>query len=157
MRRNIQDFAHAGGVIYAECGGLMYLCSALRTLNGTSYPMCGVLPGETTMCERLQALGYVEIETVRDSVVGRAGLRFKGHQFRYSNIEIGEQRVTRAFDVMRRRDGKSFLEGYQIDQVLGSYVHAHWASNASAPAALVEACSRRTIRSVVGADENREA
>ena len=127
--------------------GSEYLCSTLRTLDGTSYPMCGVLPGETTMCDRLQALGYVEIETVRDSVVGRAGLRFRGHQFRYSNIKIEEKGVARAFDVVRRRGGERFQEGYQVDQVLGSYVHAHWASNPGLPAALVEACRRSANQS----------
>jgi cobyrinic acid a,c-diamide synthase len=145
MRRAIEDFAHSGGVVYAECGGLMYLCSALRTLDGMSYPMCNVLPGETTMCERLQALGYVEVEAVEDSILGRAGLRFKGHQFRYSNIEIEEQRLTRVFDLTRRPGGKPVREGYQIDRVLASYVHAHWASNPSIPVALIEACERRRI------------
>jgi len=152
MRRAIRDFAKASGVIYAECGGLMYLCSALRTLDGRSYPMCNVLPGETTMCERLQALGYVEVETVEDSILGRAGLRFKGHQFRYSNIEIEEQRLTRVFGVARRRGGESFREGYQIDRVLGSYVHAHWASNPSIPLALVEACTRRANQNFSSSD-----
>lgn len=157
MRLDIQGFARSGGVIYAECGGLMYLCSLLRTLDGASYPMCGVLPGVTTMCERLQALGYVEVEIVRDSIVGRAGVRFRGHQFRYSNIEIKEQQVTHAFDVARRRGGKAFPEGYQINRVLGSYVHAHWASNPGLPTALVEVCSHSGNLSVLGADGNRGA
>ena len=118
--------------------------------------MRGVLPGETTMCERLQALGYVEVEAVRDSVIGSAGSRFRGHQFRYSKIEIEESRMARAFHVTRRRDGKSFPEGYQSNRVLGSYVHVHWASNPSAPVELVEACSRRSNRSVVSAVGNGE-
>ncbi|HTT74891.1 MAG TPA: cobyrinate a,c-diamide synthase [Candidatus Binataceae bacterium] len=142
MRQEIQSFASDGGVIYAECGGLMYLCSALRALDGIVYPMCDVLPGLTTMCERLQALGYVEIETVRDSILGHSGLQFKGHQFRYSNIEIEKRVVTMAFCVRRRRDRMMF-SGYQLNDVLGFYVHAHWASNASVPSVLVEACSRR--------------
>jgi cobyrinic acid a,c-diamide synthase len=141
MKRDIQAFAHAGGVIYAECGGLMYLCSTLRTLDGSCYEMCRVLPGETTMRDKVQALGYVEVETVKDSLIGPAGLRFRGHQFRYSNIEISKT-VVRAFDVSRRRGVDSFLEGYQIANVLGSYVHAHWASNPSVPAALIAACSQ---------------
>lgn len=153
MRLDIQGLARSGRVIYAECGGLMYLCSTLRTLDEVSHPMCGVLPGETTMCERLQELGYVEVETTRDSIIGRAGLRFRGHQFRYSNIEIKGQRVTRVFDVARRRGGKAFPEGYHFERVLGSYVHAHWASNPSVPRTLVETCSHGANRSVVGADE----
>jgi cobyrinic acid a,c-diamide synthase len=141
MRRDIRAFARAGGAIYAECGGLMYLCSSLRTLDGSCYEMCGVLQGETTMRDKLQALGYVEVETVEDSLVGAAGLRFRGHQFRYSNIKISET-VVRAFDVSPRRGGNSFLEGYQIANVLGSYIHAHWASNPGIPLALVDAFSR---------------
>jgi cobyrinic acid a,c-diamide synthase len=141
MRHEIRSFVRASGAIYAECGGLMYLCSSLRTLDGSRYEMCGILPGETTMRDKLQALGYVEVETVKDSLVGPAGLRFRGHQFRYSNIEISET-VTRTFDVSRRRGGASFLEGYQIANVIGSYVHAHWASNPGIPLALVDAFSR---------------
>ena len=40
MRREIQRFARDGGTIYAECGGLIYLCSSLRTLDGAVHPMC---------------------------------------------------------------------------------------------------------------------
>ena len=141
MRRDIQAFAATDGVIYAECGGLMYLCSALRTLDGIFHSMRDVLPGETRMCERLQALGYVEVQLVSDSILGHAGSCFRGHQFKYSNIDIQEQVVTKAFKVQRPRDGKSLLEGYQVNNVLGSYVRAHWASNPNLPLTLVAACS----------------
>jgi len=42
-RRSIQAHAEAGGKILAECGGMMYLCRAIRDEEGRSYPMCGVL------------------------------------------------------------------------------------------------------------------
>jgi cobyrinic acid a,c-diamide synthase len=142
MRQDIHCFARDGGTIYAECGGLMYLCSSLRTLDGVVHSMCNVLPGETTMCERLQALGYVEVETVCDSILGFASVRFRGHQFRYSNLEIEENSVTKVYAVTLRRNDTSFMEGYQVRSVLASYVHAHWASNPVIPVTLVEACSR---------------
>jgi cobyrinic acid a,c-diamide synthase len=148
MRREIQGFARDGGIIYAECGGLMYLCSSLRTLDDVVHPMCDVLPGRTTMCERLQALGYVEVETVHDSVLGPAGARFRGHQFRYSNVEIEESRVTPAYTAVRRSGGSSFAEGYQIRRVLASYVHAHWASNPAIPVALVDACCHKQSNTI---------
>jgi cobyrinic acid a,c-diamide synthase len=34
-------FAARGGVIYAECGGLMYLTRTLRDFDGTAYDMVG--------------------------------------------------------------------------------------------------------------------
>src|SRR5579859_2311063 len=47
-RDAIREFASAGGPIYAECGGLMYLADTLD-LDGQPHPMCGVLPFSTTM------------------------------------------------------------------------------------------------------------
>ena len=39
------------------------------------------------MSERLQAIGYVEVETRADSILGPARTRFRGHQFRHSTLE----------------------------------------------------------------------
>jgi cobyrinic acid a,c-diamide synthase len=140
MRSEIGAFARGGGVIYAECGGLMYLSSSLRTLDGTSWPMCDVLPGQTAMCDRLQALGYVEIETTGRSIIGDVGTHFRGHQFRYSNIELEMQMVKRVYRLTRRRGGVAMAEGFAINRVVGSYVHAHWGSNPRIPETLVRAC-----------------
>ncbi|WP_437654362.1 cobyrinate a,c-diamide synthase [Sorangium sp. So ce1182] len=86
MRAEIRAFADGGGPIYAECGGLMYLTEAIRTLDGRAHPMVGLVPAEAVMCEKLQALGYVEVETQARTILGGAGLRFRGHQFRYSEL-----------------------------------------------------------------------
>ncbi|WP_438007660.1 cobyrinate a,c-diamide synthase [Sorangium sp. So ce321] len=86
MRAEIRAFADRGGPIYAECGGLMYLTEAIRTLDGRAHPMVGLVPAEAVMCEKLQALGYVEVETQARTILGGAGLRFRGHQFRYSEL-----------------------------------------------------------------------
>ena len=59
----VRGFAQSGGPIYAECGGLMYLSDCIRTLDGRAWPMVGLVAGEAVMSERLQALGYVEVET----------------------------------------------------------------------------------------------
>ena len=83
----IRQFAKSARPMYAECGGLMYLCEAIRTLDGETWPMAGLIPGVAVMAPRLQALGYVEVETRADSILGAAGTRFRGHQFRYSTLE----------------------------------------------------------------------
>ncbi|HVA81113.1 MAG TPA: cobyrinate a,c-diamide synthase [Candidatus Binataceae bacterium] len=142
MRNQIAAFAAADGVVYAECGGLMYLCLELRTLDGGVYPMCGVVSARTQMCDRLQALGYVEVQTRRDSILGAAGLEFRGHQFRYSTIEMLSNEIEPAFTLRRRRDGLELEEGFQARNTIASYVHAHWASNPAVAHTLVEACTR---------------
>jgi cobyrinic acid a,c-diamide synthase len=145
MRAAVAAFARASGPIYAECGGLMYLTESIRTKDQTRHPMVGLIPGEAVMCERLQALGYVEIETQADSILGPMGLRFRGHQFRYSELRLPEGNEERAVDrvyaVRRRRGDEVFAEGYRAGSVLASYVHAHWASNPNAARGLVAACA----------------
>jgi cobyrinic acid a,c-diamide synthase len=142
MRRQIADFAATGGVIHAECGGLMYLCSEVQTLDEKLYQMCGVIPARAIMCERLQALGYVEARTLHDSIFGPAGLSFRGHQFRYSRLALGSSSLPPAFAVRSRRKSAPGEEGFRLNNVIASYVHAHWASNPTMPDALVEACIR---------------
>ncbi|WP_437531126.1 cobyrinate a,c-diamide synthase [Sorangium sp. So ce726] len=158
LRDEIRAFAARGGPIYAECGGLMYLTEAIRTLDGRAHPMVGLVPAEAVMCEKLQALGYVEVETQARTILGGAGLRFRGHQFRYSELRPSQRAapptepppaqapsppeqaplpIEHAYSVRRRRGGQVSREGYRAGSVLASYVHAHWASNPLVPEGLV--------------------
>jgi cobyrinic acid a,c-diamide synthase len=141
MREQIAGFAAAGGAVYGECGGLMYLSSGITTLERQHFPMAGVIPAQTIMHERLQALGYVEVETEADSIIGPAGLRFRGHQFRYSELKPLAD-LDRAYRMARHYDGRVMPEGYRLKNVLASYVHAHWASNPTIAQHLVEVCAR---------------
>ena len=139
MIEAVRSFAARGGPVYAECGGLMYLARAIRTLDGASFPMAGLIPADAVMHDRLQALGYVEVETVAPSILGTRGLRFRGHQFRYSTLAPEPHGIERVYAV-RPRWGGQFTEGYRTGNLLASYVHAHWASNPSAAAGFVKSC-----------------
>lgn len=139
MLREVRAFAATEGPIYGECGGLMYLSDGIRTLSGVWHAMAGLIPGQTEMKDRLQALGYVEVETTVATVLGPAGLRFRGHQFRYSDMHLPPE-VDRAYSVSRRRGGEPFQEGYRRGNTLASYVHAHWASNPLPAQGFVQAC-----------------
>jgi cobyrinic acid a,c-diamide synthase len=141
MRAALTRFAGEGGPIYGECGGLMYLARAIRTLDGQEHEMLGLLPGVAVMHPKLRALGYVEVETQSATVLGGAGLRFRGHQFRYSDLVLEpSEQPELAYSVRRRRAGDVIPEGYRRGSVLGSYVHAHWASNPQVAAGFVAAC-----------------
>jgi len=144
LRADVLAFARRGGPIYAECGGLMFLTQAIRTLDGARHAMVGLLPTEACMREQLQALGYVEVETQSRTLLGEKGTRFRGHQFRYSELEPEPPAtlLERAYSLRRRRGGETTSEGYRHHNVLASYVHAHWASNPNVAAALVDACAR---------------
>jgi len=141
MRAEVAAFAKRGRPIYAECGGLMYLARGIRTLDGRLHEMVGLIPSEAVMAEKLEALGYVEVEVQSQTPVGPPGVRFRGHQFRYSRLTEPDGEVELAYSVRRRRGQTLFREGYRIGNVLASYVHAHWASNPLVAEAFVTACA----------------
>jgi cobyrinic acid a,c-diamide synthase len=95
------------------------------------------------MKDRLAALGYVEVETQVPTILGPPGLRFRGHQFRYSELGPVEGPVRAPYTARRRRGGEAAPEGFVTDNVVASYVHAHWASNPRVAESFVKACARR--------------
>jgi cobyrinic acid a,c-diamide synthase len=141
MIQAVRRFAERGRPIYAECGGLMYLAQEIRTREGERHPMVGLIAGAVVVHDKLQALGYVEVETRAPTLLGPAGLSFRGHQFRYSDLISLPEHGDRRYRVQRRRDGALHDEGFAWRNVLASYVHAHWASNPSVAAGFVEACA----------------
>jgi cobyrinic acid a,c-diamide synthase len=139
MLDSLRRHAASGRPLYAECGGLMYLSDAITTLGGERYPMLGLVEGSALMQSSLVALGYVEVETREPCLLGPAGTRFRGHQFRYSRFET--TRAPTSYQVNVLRTGASLDEGYGGNNVLGSYVHAHWAGSPQIPEFLVARCA----------------
>ena len=122
----------------------MYLTRAIVGRDGSRHAMVGLFAAEARMSGELQALGYVEVATQRRTILGEAGARFRGHQFRYSELDPAPpaSEVERVYSLRKRRGGETSLEGYCVGNVLASYVHVHWASNPRVAAALVESCAR---------------
>ncbi|MBM3227148.1 MAG: cobyrinate a,c-diamide synthase, partial [Candidatus Tectomicrobia bacterium] len=84
MHRALQTHAARGLPLYAECGGLMYLCEWLEDQHGQRYPQVGLIPGGTRMTTRLQQFGYAEATFLQDTLLGPAGTTVRGHRFHYS-------------------------------------------------------------------------
>jgi cobyrinic acid a,c-diamide synthase len=133
-KQAIRDFAAAGGPIYAECGGLMYLGNTLELEDGT-YPLCGVLPFSTKMPAPLK-IGYVEVNTTGGLFGPDRNAR--GHLFHHSEI-IGEPAVEHCYQLRTTRGDQS-EEGYRFGNVLASYVHLHFAAAPDLPSAFLDRC-----------------
>ncbi len=136
---SLRRLAARGAPIYAECGGLMYLCDAIVTLDGARHAMLGLVPGVATMTPKLQALGYVEVETRTETLLGPPGTRFRGHQFRYSQFDTPS--APAAYSMRVLRTGTMLPEGHGASNILASYVHAHWADHPEIPTAFVDRCA----------------
>ncbi|GAB7081413.1 cobyrinate a,c-diamide synthase [Megalodesulfovibrio paquesii] len=148
MRAAIQKLAASGRPVFAECGGFMYLLEHLQTSDGV-FPMAGVLPGTARMGARFAALGYRQVVTTAPTLLGPAGTRLRGHEFHYSFLvdpQPLDDAARRVYDVTDRT-GASPADaarsgGWQLGNVLGSYIHVHFGSNPHLAPALAEACSR---------------
>jgi cobyrinic acid a,c-diamide synthase len=127
MRNAIVQFAKAGGPIYAECGGFMYLCEAIVDSDGREHEMAGLFPTRVRMQKQLAAIAYVEVEASKDALWLRGGQRLRGHEFHYSTIEEMPASVSRCLRL--RAGNKKRDDGYAVGCVLGGYSHLHFRSS----------------------------
>lgn len=120
--RAIHAAAADGMPVYAECGGLVYLCEHLAA--DADYSMAGVLPADARMNRRFQALGYVEAESTGTSPILPAGLTFRGHEFHYSSVEPARD-ARFALRLARGRGIGDGQDGLSEHAVLAGYSHAY--------------------------------
>ncbi|MEW1754269.1 cobyrinate a,c-diamide synthase [Streptomyces angustmyceticus] len=127
LRAAVAALAASGAPVSAECAGLLYLS---RSLDGK--PMCGVLPAESRMTERL-ALGYREAVALRDNALAAAGTRVRGHEFHRTVLEPGAG----ADPAWGLTHPERRVEGFVSGGVHASYLHVHWAAEPSLAGRLV--------------------
>jgi cobyrinic acid a,c-diamide synthase len=140
MRQAIYGLAQKGMPILAECGGYMYMKESLQDFAGNSHAMVGALPGRTEMTAKLQMVGYVEAELTADSVLGRQGEKIRGHEFHFSQ-EQAPAEETAAFIFRKLRNNTKYPAGRRFKNVLGSYLHLHFAGCPQAAVNFVSQCA----------------
>jgi cobyrinic acid a,c-diamide synthase len=145
MHQALRAYARADVPIYAECGGLMYLCDWLEDLQGTRHPQVGLIPGGTRMTDRLQQFGYAEATFVYATFFGPAGTTVRGHRFHYSVYEAGASLPRCAYRITRTRTGETQREGFCTGNVLATYFHLHLGSHPEMARFFVDFCARRRV------------
>jgi cobyrinic acid a,c-diamide synthase len=136
LRDGVRDFFRAGGAIYAECGGLMILCDALVDLDGRRHEMFGLVPATSVMRRDRLSLGYVEVETLADTLTARAGARYRAQTFHHSVLE--GVRFTPALKLYH--GAKATLDGCAERNLFATYVHAHFAAQPALAERFVGQC-----------------
>jgi len=85
LRNDILSFARAGGAIFAECGGLMYLTDALLVdAKAPTRKMCGVIPNTFARMTPHMKMYYAEIEFGPDQTLFPVGMVCRGQKFHFS-------------------------------------------------------------------------
>ena len=117
MQNALCAHIEANKPVLAECGGMLYLATALVDLDNRKHPQLDVLPGIATMNQTLAAIGSQQL-TLRDQTI-------RGHTFHYSSLQTAHQPIAHAKNA---NAGKGEAV-YHIGAVIASYVHWYFPSN----------------------------
>jgi cobyrinic acid a,c-diamide synthase len=132
--RSLREAVSAGLPVYAECGGLMFLAREL-VVQGTSYPMAGVLEITVEQTAKPRGHGYVIGEVDGNNPYFPPGTRLRGHEFHYSRVVGGKDRSNTVLRLSRGVGLGEGRDGISLGRVWASYVHLHalgspaWASS----------------------------
>lgn len=140
MHRALQRHADAGGEIFAECGGYMYLCRTLITPDGKEWPMSGILDATARMGDSLRSLGYREVSIPGTPPLGLDRSTLRGHEFHWSSIE--HHRDYPPLYTWTGRDGSACRDGVSFSNIRAGYIHLYWAQPLPAPMASTRAQGR---------------
>ncbi|MDX1521764.1 MAG: cobyrinate a,c-diamide synthase, partial [Anaerolineae bacterium] len=142
------------------CGGFMYLTEAIIDLDGRLHPMVGLVPGISRMQPRLKSLGYRIAQTESGNFLLPKGMTARGHEFHWSSWEQPSQAPDGenghpAFSPQpawyvqpRQANGGHQPNGFADGNLLGSYIHLHFAHDLQLAPNFVQAC--RDWRNVHG-------
>lgn len=118
MLASVKRYAEAGGKLWAECGGMMYLCRSVTGTDEKTYPMAGVFPLEATMEQMKLKLGYRRFR-YRERT-------WRGHEFHYSRTSGSYPSVA---ELSNARNEPVSTPLYRYKNVLAGYTHLYWGEN----------------------------
>ena len=140
VQRSVRQAIVSGMPTYAECGGLMYLCTSIRDFAQQDYPMVGIIPAQAVMGKNL-TLGYRNAEIRTDTLMLRKSDRIRGHEFHRSDLTV--RSMSPLYNLTRLEQDKSeaaIAEGWSSRSFQASYLHLHWGATPELPQRWLQAC-----------------
>ena len=128
FRESLKSEIEAGLPVYAECGGLMFLCASIVRAD-CSYPMAGIFPYQVLLEAKPQGHGYTVLEVARDNPFFAEGESFKGHEFHYSRIVGCDSTFPFVFRLQKGHGIVAGWDGMCYKNTLASYSHVHAVGN----------------------------
>jgi cobyrinic acid a,c-diamide synthase len=137
LMHSVKTSIERGLPVYAECGGLIYLCESLQ--SGTArFAMAGVFPIDLGMNVKPVGHGYTDVQVDRTNPYFEVGATLKGHEFHYSgpmeklSDKYGCMSMASGVGLGNRRDGLLYKN------CLACYTHLHASGVPAWAASLVQ-------------------
>ena len=124
MREAVRTAIESGMPCFAECGGFLYLHDTLSDMDGTAYPMCGVIRADAYRTQKLSRFGYVTLHANTDSAFLKSGETIKAHEFHY--FESGSCGTALTAE---KPNGKQWTCMHAQDNLLAGFPHLFYESN----------------------------
>lgn len=123
MLKSIKQFSLDNHPIYAECGGLMYLCKTIDNM-----PMADIFSYDSKLTKKVQGLSYTIAKVQQDNPVLKKDTSYHGHEFHYSKVEYnGTNKNDFAFKMERGVGINGTYDGLLKNNTVASYIHTHTA------------------------------
>jgi len=146
MRAAVRQAVENGMPVVAECGGFLYLHSAMTDREGISYEMAGVIPATCSYTGKSVRFGYLEIQE-KQSYFLPEGERIRGHEFHYYDSTDNGTDAT----AIRPATGKEYSCVIETEDRFMGFPHLYYPSNPAFAKAFVEKAERYR-RTVSGED-----
>jgi cobyrinic acid a,c-diamide synthase len=125
--------------VYAEGCGLQYSARSLRTSDGETHQMAGLIPIDVALEAGTLHSGYRDLTIATESMLGPAGTRLRGHEFHFSRLLPGGDCLSPAYS-MHDCDGEPLgCEGWTGPLLLASFIHLHFGQEQELAGRLVAA------------------
>ncbi len=137
MCASVKTAIENGMPTVAECGGFLYLHETLEDMDGTAYPMCGVLHARAYRTQKLARFGYITLTANADGAFLKKGEPVKAHEFHYFESEDCGSDCTAT-----KPNGRTWTCMHQCGNLLAGFAHLFHASNPKPIERFLRACAK---------------
>ncbi|MEE9442330.1 MAG: cobyrinate a,c-diamide synthase [candidate division Zixibacteria bacterium] len=110
--------------IYAECGGLIYLCRSIKW-DGKTHLMAGIFPIDLEMKVKPVGHGYTEFKVEKPNPFFPVDKVVRGHEFHYSGVTSNGRNADSCLKLSRGVGLGNGRDGLLYRNCLACYTHIH--------------------------------
>ena len=121
MRSDVKRKLAKGMPCMAECGGFMYLHQSMEDMDGTAWPVAGVIEGKAYKTSKLGRFGYIELHSAEEPEAEQV---LRGHEFHYfDSTSCGESYVAKK--PLRKRSWRCI---HETETLMAGFPHLYYYS-----------------------------